>query len=226
MNKRTILNNRGAIQNSLITFLGVLITCLTLLVGTSAYVLFFEDEIDKIIITEEFIPPSGGTISIDNDSIINGLILDIPSGSYSEGLDVRINVSDISNIDFVEGFNPETPLIIIDNLHQFSNIPMTLSIPITIDTNTQYAMAFFYDTETEKLEAIPTISLDSNQITISSSHFSSIIVSSITIEELEEMDIDTLSADSGFRPGYCSKRSLRRAINYCGLLLYLQKKSS
>lgn len=163
--------------------------------------IFSSFQIQEIVIAEETVLISGGTIIVDDNSSLSGLSLTIPENAYTSEVLVTISTEDISDVEFVEHFNPITPLITIDNLHEFSEEPMILSIPININTETDFVMAFFYNPETEELEAIPTVDFDNNQITISTSHFSSVIVSSITIEELKEIEIESEGADSGFTPG-------------------------
>lgn len=151
-------------------------------------------------LASEEITTDGGTIDITEGSL-EGLSLEIMPDSYDDNIEVVISTADSSDIPFVEDFNPITPLILIDNLHEYSNEPMELTIPIDIDTTEDFAMAFFYDEETGELEAIPTVSLDNDNITIATSHFSVVVVSTITIEKLMLLGLDVENADSGFRPG-------------------------
>lgn len=202
MKKR--LDSNGKTESFILIVLGLFSFSFIILFGFIVADLFINnssDNINKTLIVEKKVTTDGGKIVVNNGSEIDGLTLEIEENSYDFDVDVSISTSDISNVEFVEDFNPITPLIIIDNLHEFSSEPMILSIPINIDTETEFAMAFFYDKETKDLEAVPTVSLSDNEIKVATSHFSNIVISTITLEKLIRIGLDVEGADSLFTPG-------------------------
>jgi hypothetical protein len=140
------------------------------------------------------IPPEGTLIAIERPGDpLNGFELDIPSGSYPAQLDFSISYNPINSHNFGGAFNPLTPLINIDNGGEYSEEIMTLKIPVIVPQG-HFAMGFFYDSVSRKLEGIPTAAQDAQSITLATRHFSSIVISSIS-DALLKKDID-----SGFRP--------------------------
>ncbi len=82
-----------------------------------------------------------------------------------------------------------TPLITIENGRDFANEPMTLEVPIEKDDD-EFAMAFYYDTETGELEGIPTVELENDHITIVTCHFCDLVVTKEKPERITEADSD------------------------------------
>jgi hypothetical protein len=142
------------------------------------------------------IPATGGSIAVtDPASQIPGLKVSVPSGAYGTKTNFKVSTTAIEKHTFGKGFTPITPLITIDNGHGFANQPMTVTIPIKISKD-EFAMAFYYDKSNGELEGIPIVSLSENQIIITTSHFSDMVVSKTPKSELDNIKIDT-----GFKPG-------------------------
>jgi hypothetical protein len=150
---------------------------------------------------KEEVSAAGGVISIE-DSTIRGFSIEIPKDAYTETVEFLISTEDFNPITPKEGFHPVSPLIVVDNGHVRSEKGLTVRIPISVDSEQEFVMAFYYDTETDMYEAIPTLSYNDEEIVILTTHFSKIIVSSIPIDELEE-DLKSNPAlyDTGFVPG-------------------------
>ncbi|MDD3123638.1 MAG: hypothetical protein PHC62_09035, partial [Candidatus Izemoplasmatales bacterium] len=157
---------------------------------------------DPVVVSSETMSTVGGTITIDDaTSSIDGLSLFVDAFAYNETQDFEISTQEIKSHDFGSDFTPITPLISIDNGHEFANYPMLLTIPIEI-TDDEFAMGFFFDSETGKLEAIPTESITNDSITLLTSHFSTVLVSKISIDRLKELTgLVTNNFDTGFLPG-------------------------
>jgi hypothetical protein len=142
------------------------------------------------------IPATGGSIAVtDPASQIPGLKVSVPSGAYGARTNFKVSTTAIEKHTFGKRFTPITPLITIDNGHGFANQPMTVTIPIKISKD-EFAMAFYYDRSNGELEGIPIVSLSENQIVITMSHFSDMVVSKTQKSELDNIKIDT-----GFKPG-------------------------
>jgi len=157
---------------------------------------------DSIQIASETVGTFGGTITINQDgSSIDGMSLFVDFFAFDDTQNFEISTQEIINHDFGIDFNPITPLITIDNGHEFANYPMLLTIPIVLEDD-EFAMGFFFDQETGKLEAIPTESVNSDSITLVTSHFSDVVVSKISIEQLKSLEGSvTDKFDTGFLPG-------------------------
>lgn len=144
------------------------------------------------------VSPMGSTLTVNNpSSTIDGFSIQIPEGAFGETQDFTVSETQVTEHRFGEIFNPATPLISINNDQIFSNKPMNISIPIHLEEG-EFAMGFYYNRKSGKLEAIPFESLSGDRIVLRTSHFSDIIVSKITKEYL--LSYDT-SIDSEFRPG-------------------------
>lgn len=156
---------------------------------------------ERKTVAETSIGTDGGSISVD-DPELEGFEMSIPEGAYDEEVDFKISVAEIKSHEHGDAFQPITPLITIENDRKKADKPLALSIPITIDSETEFAMAFYMDIETGKLEAIPSVDLKNDGIDILTTHFSSVVVSKITVEELERAYLSSgTSVDSGFVPG-------------------------
>ncbi|NMB79577.1 MAG: zinc ribbon domain-containing protein [Methanomicrobiales archaeon] len=143
------------------------------------------------------IPAQGGVITVtDPGSAINGLVFTAPDGAYPAGQQVTISSAPITGNTFGSNFNPATPMISISAGSEYAETPVTVKIPVSIPDD-QFAMAFYYDEVNQKLEGIPTASQDSTSVTITTRHFSDIVISMISKGTLDVVK----KADSGFRPG-------------------------
>lgn len=151
-------------------------------------------------LTIQSISPNGGEVLIINPATsLDGLAINVPSCASSETINYEVAISTIKSHNFGSLFNPITPLITINNGHGFSAVPMTVRIPIQIDPD-EFAMAFYYDRTTGKLEGIPCLAQDGQSITILTSHFSELLVSKADYAELDRL-VAAGPVDSGFRPG-------------------------
>ncbi|MDO9323497.1 MAG: hypothetical protein Q7T80_00910 [Methanoregula sp.] len=150
-----------------------------------------------VVAAQGSVPASGGTITVAKPgSPIDGLKFVAPAGAYPSGQQVTISSAPVTGNTFGSYFNPATPMIEINAGQAYADEPILVTIPVNIPDD-QFAMAFYYDDATKKLEGVPTASQDSKSITIATRHFSNIIISLIekgTLDGIKE-------ADSGFRPG-------------------------
>jgi hypothetical protein len=143
------------------------------------------------------VPSSGGTVQVQAPgSEVDGLAIHIPAGAYQGDSRFTISTRPIEEHKFGELVNPVTPLITIDNGHEFAQEPMTVEIPIRLQPG-QFAMAFFYDSRTGKLEGIPLVALEQNKVTVLTSHFSDLLVSVVDLIRLQRVP----GVDTGFVPG-------------------------
>ncbi len=138
---------------------------------------------------------TGDTIKItDAGSPLAGMSVVIPPASYQNSKNFIISYAPIKKHTFGEDFNPATPLITINNGGEYSEELIEVTIPVDIPSD-YFAMGFYYDGNTGKLEGMATIAQDSSSITVATRHFSDFLISMIKKTQLKS-DIDSL-----FRPG-------------------------
>lgn len=142
----------------------------------------------------------GGVITVESPgSVIDGMTLSVPAGAYAADNTYTVSETEIKSHKFGPLFDPITPLITIDNGHGFSDIPMTLTVPIQLAED-EFAMAFFYDADTKTLEGIPTTKLTSSSLTLMTSHFSDVIIAKVKKLMLQKAVMNN-EAETNFMPG-------------------------
>ncbi|MDD5591616.1 MAG: hypothetical protein PHY18_06825, partial [Dehalococcoidales bacterium] len=133
----------------------------------------------EVDLTTQSIPSSGGVIVVDKPGDpLDGMKLDVPAGAYSDSRSFEISYAPIKGHDFNEYFNPISPMITVKNGGEYSEELMMVTIPVTIPDDS-FAMAFYFDAATGKLEGIPLVDETPNSITIATRHFSSFLISLI-----------------------------------------------
>jgi hypothetical protein len=143
------------------------------------------------------VPASGGSLVVDRPaSSVDGLAVIVPDGAFAGTQRFKVSTQPIEAHKLGADFNPATPLIHIDNGGQFAAEPITVKIPVQVAPD-EFAMAFYYDRRSGTLEGLPLAELASDHVTIVTSHFSDIVVSTIAWHLLEDVTVDT-----GFVPGY------------------------
>lgn len=145
---------------------------------------------------------TGGELVFDLGDDVGDVTIDVPAGAYDETISFTVAAEPFEPVNPPALLNAVTPLIHVDNGDAPAAMPLAVSIPIAIDTTTEFAMAFYYDAETDTYDAIPTLSLADDEIVVATTHFSSIIVSKVMHSQLLEMVLMNPSQfDTGFRPG-------------------------
>jgi hypothetical protein len=141
------------------------------------------------------IDTDGGTITVNvPGATLNGLTVTVPVSAYAAPQTFTVSSAPVTGHTFGSDFNPITPLITVDNGGAFSQKIITVRIPVSIPAG-QFAMGFYYNPATQKLEGMATVSQDASSLTVATRHFSSFVLSAID-KVLLKPDIDT-----GFRPG-------------------------
>ncbi|RJX24593.1 MAG: hypothetical protein C4537_06290 [Acholeplasma sp.] len=157
---------------------------------------------DPVAELEQSVPFTGAVLSVDElTSPIYGFEMVVPFGAYDELTPFDITTQTIESHNLGDAFTPITPLINIDNGHTFSNEPLTLTIPIELEEG-EFAMGFYFNPETNSLEGIPMKNLTTTEITLFTYHFSSIVISKISIDDLLTLtNVTNPYVDTGFVPG-------------------------
>jgi len=148
-------------------------------------------------VAEQTIPAAGGTIQIDKSgSPVQGLTLDVPNGAYPSDTVFSISTSEI----LAQGFDPAitliSPLIHVENGGTFAGSPMMVKVPCVIPDDAT-PMAFYYDSDTKKLEYIPVVDFDKNSVTFAVEHFSTTVIGYVK----NDLTSGTPVVNSGFTPG-------------------------
>ncbi|QTA81556.1 Uncharacterized protein dnl_38940 [Desulfonema limicola] len=151
----------------------------------------------QTIIVQQAVASTGGTIQVDSPgSGIDGLTMEIPAGAYSTDKSISISTQKIQSHSAGTAFNPLTPLIHVTGAEDIADEIIRVNIPVTVPEN-YFAMAFFYDPETQKFEGMPLINQGRDFVTTATRHFSSFVVSAVNESELKA----GMPIDSGFLPG-------------------------
>jgi len=149
----------------------------------------------KVDAITQAINPSGGNITYTKaGDALDGLQIEVPANAFTSQTMFEVSYAPVESHTFGENFNPISPLITIDNGGGYSEELITVKIPIQLPDD-QFAMAFYYDDSSGKLEGIPLVDEEKDSITIVTRHFSNLLVSRIALNML------TGVFDSGFRPG-------------------------
>jgi hypothetical protein len=86
-------------------------------------------------------------------------------------------------------------LISIKNASDYANLPILVTIPVNIPEDS-FAMVFYYNEKEGILDGLPLLGQNSTSITVTTRHFSNLVVISTNKKELM-----ALSPESGFTPG-------------------------
>lgn len=125
----------------------------------------------SIEVASKTISSTGGDIVINKPgSLVDGLIISVPPGSYIQDQQFNISYAPIEG-----GSNLLTPLIIIDNKEVFSKSIIKVTVPVKVSPG-KFAMPFIYHEETGYFEGLPLLSVGKDKITFATRHFSKIVV--------------------------------------------------
>jgi hypothetical protein len=119
------------------------------------------------------IPTSGGIIKVvQTGTPLDDLEISIPASAFPANQTFKVSYSEIVSHKLGKYFNPISPLISITYDGGYSASPMQITIPIKLPEG-HFAMAFYLDETTGKLEGLPVLKLSSNSITVNTRHFMS-----------------------------------------------------
>ncbi len=125
------------------------------------------------------------------------LMLSIPEESFMEPVDFKISAKAITGLN-IEGIEAISPLYAIENTNIFSNKSIELSFEFK-NEKTSYPMAFYYDSEDNEIEMIPSY-IEDGFLKIHTNHFSNIFIAQMSLEQLEKVQSKT-EIMTGFTPG-------------------------
>jgi hypothetical protein len=115
----------------------------------------------------------GGTVTVSSStSPLKGMQIRVPANAYSTAQTFSITSSAIVSQTIGRDFNPVSPLITINNGGGYSDSMITVTVPVRIRQG-QFAMGFFYNSQTGKVEGLPVLSLTDSSITVGTRQFQS-----------------------------------------------------
>jgi antitoxin component YwqK of YwqJK toxin-antitoxin module len=126
---------------------------------------------------------------------LHGLQITLRTNAFSAVMPLEVSYAPILSQTFGRMINPLTPLIQIENGGGYARQPIILKVPIQLPAN-HFALAFYYDPNTGRLEGMPLVQLRTNSLTLATCHFCEVVVSSVAIADLPEV------VDTGFRPEF------------------------
>ncbi len=128
---------------------------------------------DIVDLTTQTINLNGGTVTVTKPGDpLNGLTVTIQPNSFTQAQTIKISSAPISSHQLGQYFNPLTSMIKISYQGGFADKTMRIKIPITLPAG-KFAMGFFYNEQTGKLEGIPIEKLASDHIIIATKYFAS-----------------------------------------------------
>ncbi|MBP7937884.1 MAG: hypothetical protein KA354_24860 [Phycisphaerae bacterium] len=138
----------------------------------------------------------GGTLTVnDSASPLHGLSINVPPGAYLSPRSFTISYRPILDSSFSTGGEVASPLISIDNGGEYAEEFMTLRIPVSV-ADDEVAVAFLYDSENGKMEAMTPIDQDDTSITVVTRHFSDAVA-----KRYNRWELSARPLDSDFAPG-------------------------
>jgi len=147
----------------------------------------------QVPLAEQSVGSDGGTVVA-----ADGLTIEVPSGAHPSNVTYAVVSSPITGHTFGETIRPASALYSIDNGGGYTGELITLDIPVTVPEG-GFAMGFFYDAATGRLEGMPILALDADSVTVATRHFSDLVV--LEFPGLGIATIPDFVADSNFRPG-------------------------
>ena len=140
--------------------------------------------------------PEGGTLTISQPgSPLDGFSITIPQGAYDASVHFEISSADVTSINLDTDLELITPLIVVENGGVVASDFLQLRLPRQI-ADGRFAMLFTYDLDSQSLDALPLIEIDSTHLTALTTHFSNILG-----VEIDTAKLDSLNIQTGFKQG-------------------------
>ena len=205
---------------------------------------------DVVDLTTQTINLNGGTVTVTKPGDpLNGLTVTIQPNSFTQAQTIKISSAPITSHQLGQYFNPLTSMIKISYQGGFSDKTMRIKVPITLPTG-KFAMGFFYNEQTGKLEGIPIEKLASDHIIIATKYFASNtnqslskktnldVVGDLVIGMIDESVLaGQTNIDTGFKPGvddwefinygsYTAPKGICAGMSLSAMWYYLERKNT
>lgn len=149
-----------------------------------------------VAVASNSVEASGGTIEVlDSNTPLDGLVIDVPEGAYSQATTFSISYQPIVAHTLPDHVEPIAPLIEVANGGGVAGDFIAVTLPVDIPDG-YVGLGYYYDEATGELEVLPTLAHSATSLTVMTRHFSKISAAKIPIAVLNTLDIDT-----GFTPG-------------------------
>ena len=167
-------------------------------------------------VERQTIPSTGGKLSIRKPgNPLDGFELSVPMDAFTQAREFVVSYAEIKSHQLGLNFSPIAPMIRISYDGGYAAGVMSVKIPVKLPPG-HFAMGFFYDVGSGKLEPVPLESLDSSYVTLSTRHLSPAnatlgkrsllfpqdVIGNLVVSSIQASLLDgqaTLS--SGFTPG-------------------------
>jgi hypothetical protein len=124
-------------------------------------------------ISSTLIGATGGSIKVSKPGTpVDAMEILVPANSFTSSQTFKVSYSEIQSHHLGANFNPISPMISIACDGGYSATPMQVTVPIKLPEG-HFAMGYFYDEATGKLEGLPVLKLSSTSITVCTRHFMS-----------------------------------------------------
>ena len=140
--------------------------------------------------------PEGGTLTVSQPgSPLDGFSITIPQGAYEASVHFEISSAEVTSINLDTDLELITPLIVVENGGVVASEFLQLRLPRQI-ADGRFAMLFTYDLDSQSLDALPLVEIDSTHLTALTTHFSNILG-----VEIDTAKLDALKIQTGFKQG-------------------------
>jgi len=162
---------------------------------------------DRVAIGAGQVAAGGGELVVSGtNGPLDGLALEVPSGSYEQTVTFDLAYQPIEGFDAPEGVDVLTPLIHLDaSTPEHSSSLIALTVPVDVPEG-HFASLFIYDEATHALKGLPTLEESDGTLTMLGTHFCPIVALSAPYERLIASgkkvpgNLDELKVPTRFRP--------------------------
>ncbi len=184
----------------------------------------------SVPVSSATVDAEGGTINLaDATGVLEGITIEVPAGALEESTTFNLSYRPIESHTLGSEFNPVTPVITIDNGDVTATEPILVTVPVEIAED-EHVMAFIYDEETGRFEALAEIDHDATSFTFATTHFCDILLNKVFWQLLLDdfpsgfqLQHDNWQYDN---PGtFLSSGGICSGMSATALYYYLEKKT-
>lgn len=143
-----------------------------------------------------------GTIAVQKSGDpLDGFNIQVPAGAYQNNPTFEVSYQPVQSHTFGPDVTPISPVITVQTAGGvLAKKPILVKIPVKVPPDS-FAMAFFYDSKTGKLEGVPFVTQDSDSVTVATSRFGDFVVLSALHTTIMTRFLAESAPGSGFEPG-------------------------
>ena len=152
---------------------------------------------EAVTVAQETVPKGGGTLTVNKgDSAVNGLTIEVPSGSYASDQDFSVAEAKIQSNGFDKDLMFVSPVIRVENGGAYASDLMEVKVPCNVPDG-YIPLGFYYDESTKGLESVPVLEEGDGYVTLGLRHFTDVAVGAVA----EEKAAAAGSYNTNFMPG-------------------------